>query len=182
MFVFSYGSLIIPDSASAAIGRSIQGNDLIDSVLIGFKRSWGGCSPIVFEENPDSVVNGAFYDIVSVNGAFVMGVLLEVSKDDLSQLVVREKQYDLLDVSSSIYCNKRLSGPIYTFIMKPALRINDNTPNSYIPLRYESRIDSAARNRGTHFFEHFVSTTIPSSLKRISGLYKFFDSEQQNRV
>lgn len=182
MYIFSYGSLIVPDSASAALGRPVAQDELKEAVLTGFKRYWGGFSPIIFKTLGDQVVNGAFYDILSINDSFTMGVVMKVDRREMDELCIREKHYNLLDITHSVYAKERLDGPIYTFVMKPEHRINDDDPDTYIPQKYEARIEESARRRGDHFFENFIYSTLNSPLRRIEGDYTFADVEQQKRV
>jgi hypothetical protein len=179
--VFSYGSLIIPESASAAVGREVSADELVEAFLPDFRRVWGAYVPITMSELDDEEVDGVFFDVTQAPGHYANGIILPATEAELRELTLREKQYDVFDVSDRIVARCEIDH-VVTFVGKPAFRQARGTVRAVIPQRYHDRVLTAARARGDRFHRQLVDTTEPSGLARVGGTYGFVDPEQARRV
>ena len=107
VWVFGYGSLVIPTSLGGTLGREPQrGIDFIAAECDGWERRWN----YGIDVQPGSLV-GADVDridtlvalgIVPVEGACMNGIITVVHADELPGLDARERNYDRVDVTEQV--------------------------------------------------------------------------------
>lgn len=180
MFVFGYGSLFDPASASQTLGRAISDDDLVDAVLLDYRRDWGIYIPVVFDETDE--VDAQFLDIQTAQGHYTNGALLHVSDRELAILVGREAQYDLIDITDRTISAAAGSGQVMTFRGQEAFRAPSATRETVVPLRYRQRIDNAIARRGERFAQSFNASTLAATAPDREGPYRFADPAQANAL
>jgi hypothetical protein len=178
--VFAYGSLMIPDSASRAIGRDVQVEEMRPALLRGYRRVWRARVP-VWSDNLQDNIACVFLDLRPAPGRFTNGLLIDVDEQELAHLRLREAQYGEADVSSAIVPPPN-SGRVITFAASSAFRRNLEGLKSYISTAYAERVARACQAIGPEFLEEFNATTEQSRLPRFEGSYRFIDPEQSKRV
>lgn len=179
--VFSFGSLIIPESASAAVGRKVTHDELDNAIILGMERYWGVHVPIRMDEAEGEEVDGLFYDLRSAPAHYTNGVLLHVTEEEFDSIEKREAQYEARDVTDHIVTRADVT-KVVTFMGAAPYTEARGGMRAIIPQRYEDRILNAARSRGQGFYDSFLATTHPSRIPRIGGTYQFVDPEQAKRV
>lgn len=180
LLLFAYGSLMIPKSASRALGRVVTSADMTPAILKDYQRCWRVRVPI-WSSELESDVAGLFLDVCPAPGRYVNGTLIGITEDELASLKVREEQYAAVDVSSAI--EGRLEGQrILTFIGRPKWRRDLPGLRSFVPARYLNRIERACLLFGADFLREFRATTKPPGHDAFKGTYRFANPEQAKRV
>lgn len=117
--IFGYGSLLNPVSRAATFNE----NEVLEGVILhGYERIFNAAREsdkyiaLNIQENPNKEV---------------MGVLVTVPYEHLSELKQREEGYDMVDVTHQISVKRE--GPIYTFIMQKDICCDGKCiPKSYV--------------------------------------------------
>ncbi|RLJ19374.1 hypothetical protein DJ030_07065 [bacterium endosymbiont of Escarpia laminata] len=184
MHIFAYGSLINLDSASKAVGYSVNKSDVISAKLTGFKRTWD-LVDTVYSNSLCKNVNAVFLNLTASTGMFVNGILISIKEKELSSIAKREKNYDIVDVSSKVYfseCGCKQQYPhknIYTAIAKEQFKIaNEN--NTFFLDEYEKLVMKGVVSFGKQFLEEYLNTTETSNLKKLNGHYEFVNPLQNS--
>lgn len=172
MYVFGYGSLVSPASASRTLLREVDA--LPTARLAGHRRDWRIGAPIVFEDGTRAT--GGFLDVQPHPGSAVLGALLAVSPTQLRMLEGREAQYDTVEVTASISAEIDLAGPVFAFMGRAKHRAN---PDMVLPTHYLELVTDAVATRGEAFAEEFWATTAPAGLPTHDGSYRFADPKQE---
>lgn len=179
--VFAYGSLMIPSSATRALGREIREDDYEPALLKRHRRTWRVRVPLWSGELGEQVA-GVFLDVRPGNGFYLNGLLLEISQSELASLRLREAQYVERDVTDEIDCASGNQVRVVTFVGRPAYCRDLPPMKSHIPQRYLSRIERACKRRGKGFLQEFHETTDRARFPAFNGAYKFISSAQARRV
>jgi hypothetical protein len=119
----------------------------------------------------------AFYNLEPDSGSRCNGVLIPIDAKDLENFDIRERQYDRVKVTESIW--PIIQGEVYTYVGKPEAQTLP--PDTIVAESYEKLVDDGAHEHGDRFAEEFYDSTFAHSLKRYSGNYRFKD-EAQERV
>lgn len=179
--VFAYGSLMIPSSATRALGREVCDDDYEPALLRRHRRTWRVRVPLWSSELSREVA-GVFLDVRRGQGFYLNGLLLDVSQSELASLRLREAQYVERDVTDEIDCVSGGQVRVVTFVGRPAYCRDMPPLKSHIPQRYLSRIERACKRRGKVFLQEFHETTDRARFPVFNGAYKFISSAQARRV
>lgn len=101
VYVFGYGSLMLPESIHKTLQRSDERYDLIDAKLCGYKRGWDIVIPL-YSDQLQQEINALFVNIRRDERMKTGGVIFAVSKEELEKLKHREVNYDCLEVTPFI--------------------------------------------------------------------------------
>lgn len=130
MYVFGYGSLVNIEKLKEYLGRDqmFKTDELFICKLKGYRRVWNvamnnsvdlpGYKHYVEAKDdgtyyrPDCFVT--FLNVETYEGTDIIGVLFKVDEDKLKQLRLRERNYELIDVTQSL--DIEIEGRAYTFI------------------------------------------------------------------
>ena len=115
MYLFGFGSLINLASAQKSFQRVLTQNDLIPVKIKGFQRVWNALESIQFEDKKEEV-NGVFLNIQKKENAILNGVIIEISKEELEILKLREKNYSCITIKSSEVINKIFNDDLIAFM------------------------------------------------------------------
>ena len=103
MYLFGFGSLINLISAQKSFKRVLTQNDLIPVKIKGYERVWNALESIQFKEKQ---VNGVFLNIQKKEDSILNGVVIEISKEELEILKLREKNYSCITIKSNDVLDK----------------------------------------------------------------------------
>src|SRR4051794_27102507 len=92
-YVFGYGSLINGESLARALGRPVAPAEVASGWLRGYRRVFGSPETVAADARPGVATRAWFLDLAPAAGAYVNGVLVPVSDDELAGLRVRERAY-----------------------------------------------------------------------------------------
>lgn len=153
--------------------------------LHGFRRVWGLVED-VYSDSLQREIKAVFLDLVPQQASAINGVLIPVSEKQLERIKLREKNYDVIDVTDRIYLAGRVErlegGSIVTFQGKPEFRLDQVRGEAKIMENYESLVAAGCADLGELFTRTFSATTELSLLDRVSGTYRFLDSAQLSSV
>jgi len=177
MYLFGFGSLINLKSAQKSFQRVLKQNDLIPVQIRGYERVWNAIESIQFN---DEVVNGVFLNIQKNENATMFGVVIELSKEELEILKLREKNYACIEIDAKNVLNKKFDTPLMAFMTTNNEKIaQKGDANSFIPARYIDVLQEALGHYEEIFVNDFKKSleSYPFSLKE--GDYHFTDPLQQ---
>jgi hypothetical protein len=176
LYVFGYGSLISPKSASVGLDRRVVLNDLQTATLKDFKRCWNAVERIQFDGH-EAPSNGIFLNLRAAFGSEVNGVLLALKKAELEQMKLRERNYDCIDVTGQII--EQPAGNVYTFITPPERSATPNLHRAWVPVSYFNLIRNALKLYDAQFAEAFENSTDPLEFGVLEDEYRFVDARQE---
>jgi len=184
-YIFGYGSLIHRESASRALEETLDSGDVLPAALIGYRRSWT-LRERVFSRNLGQEVDAAFLDIREVEGDSINGVLIAVDQDKLRRLSLREKNYELIDVTDHIrtLSSQRLDrgARVFTFRGKPGHHVNAGKGDIYVLTSYKEKVTAGCEQLGEEFLHRFEESTDPPEFPELNGTYTFVDRVQARYV
>ena len=184
MYIFAYGSLINLKSTSKALGHSINKENVLKVNLVGYTRTWDLVETI-YSNALKKDVSAVFLNLTKQDGMFVNGILISISSEELSNIASREKNYNMIDVSSNILLSRYMSkknillDKVYTAIAKQECTIN-SINRLYFLTEYEKLVMNGVVKLGNNFLQEYKSTTETSTLKKLRGEYKFVDPLQNS--
>ena len=120
-YIFGYGSLLNDQSRL----RSAPCSHLVEqyATLVGYQRifdiAYGDHVYANIRKNPDMEV---------------LGVVMEVTNFGFQQLRERERNYDIVDISTQLVGNKWDKSPVYAFIGSDNTRGTETIKQSYLDL------------------------------------------------
>ena len=179
MYLFGFGPLINLASAQKSFQRVLTQNDLIPVKIKGYERVWNALESIQFGEEK---VNGVFLNIQKKEDSILNGVVIEISKEELEILKLREKNYSCITIKSSDVLDKSFDDDLIAFMTtndEKLAKIADT--NSFIPAKYIEVVKEGLKNYDDNFIKEFEKTfeNYPFTLK--DGSYVFTDPIQ-NKV
>lgn len=177
-YLFGYGSIMSPKSASAGLKRLLVKEDFIHADLHGYVRSWTAAEALLFER-VQREATGVFLNLTEKEGVAANGVLLAVSHLELEQMKKREKNYDCIDVTARIEAPLHGEATVVTFVTPPDRQAEAGMQNAYIPARYLDILHDAFATWGEAFEARYALTTEPMGFALMEGEYRFCDPAQQ---
>ncbi len=179
MYLFGFGSLINLASAQKSFQRVLTQNDLIPVKIKGYERVWNAVESIQFGEEK---VNGVFLNIQRNENSILNGVVIEISKEELEILKLREKNYSCITIKSTDVLDESFDDNLIAFMTindEKLAKIGDT--NSFIPTKYIEVVKEGLKSYDDNFIKEFEKTfeNYPFTLK--DGSYVFTDPIQ-NKV
>lgn len=176
-YLLVYGSLLNPSSASAGLLRDIQVSDYIGMTLHGYALSYNVLERVMTHQGVRDV---CFLNVVPCSEGVLDVKCLKVSQHELQCLSVREKNYDVVDISKHI--QPHVSERVVAFCGKQACLL----PHGEKPMILEEYMKKV--DMGVRYFEHDFSSNMLSALDAaargaimVTGDYSFM-SKQQNAL
>lgn len=176
VYIFGYGSLLNLSSTNSVLNKKLSTGDVQTVTLKGYERLWRVKDTVWFESIQQQKY-GLFLDINKKENSHVNGILIKVIKDELENLKLREKNYNLVSIKDSIQEVPNLE--VFTFISKEEHRYKNTDKGVYIPEQYEKMVLSGCSNISSEFKKEYLLTTVNSDLIRLSGNYCFINDEQE---
>lgn len=177
-YVFAYGSLLLPESASRTLDRPVLMEDYVPARVFGWRRTWALLDR-VRSSSDGSEQRARFLDLERQDGACTAGALLRITPDELARLKLRERNYLLEDIGAVTQVvhgrplaeGGRRHSRIVTFVGRPEHRAREG--EGVVPARYLGILDKASLVHGLWLAEEFAKTP-PPDLPRLEGEYRFF--------
>lgn len=186
IYVFAYGSLINEESAKMAKEDQRIPFQQIEAYLNGYKRNWSSIENIYSEKNK-SKITAAFLNIVPDNVTSVNGIIFPVNSKELENLKVRERNYQMIDVTDNIRITSNSIQPtsgtfrVYTFIDKTN-EISNHSKKIVVLSNYVNKVRGGCEKFGIDFCNEFEKTTEPHNFPLLEGSYYFLNPEQNNYI
>jgi len=186
IYVFGYGSLMHPVSASAPLlQRTLDLGEMVPAVLAGYRRSWSAVDTVYAEERGETV-DALFLDLAPSPQGTVTGVLFRVSEQELARLQAREKSYALLDVSDRVRPLSQAalhpSVEVFTFISRPECRPVTEGRGYVVMRNYLAKLEEALAVHGEAFRQRYDASTEAPQARIQTGSYRFTDPLQAELV
>ena len=124
-YIFAYGSLMCPESCGRTLHRDVE---YLPAKVIGVERKFNAIGS-VYHKDSGKNVEVRFANLVNNPESTCLGLMFEVSSEELDKLIAREKFYDLVDISDRVLPQV---GKVYTF-MCPC---NEMMENSFVLKTY----------------------------------------------
>lgn len=113
-YIFAYGSLMCPESCGRTLKRTVS---YTPAILSGYERKFNAFGSVYHHEKQAEVCV-RFANLIENSQSKCLGLVFEISDFELNELIMREKFYDVVDVSHSIEFVDFNSGQVLTFISK----------------------------------------------------------------
>lgn len=116
VYIFAYGSLLNRESASRTLSKEVM-QTYAPAIIFGYSRTFDRHVPQTKRWGEKKRANDTGMLNLFKSEGIVNGVVFEVGKDDLSDLIKREEGYDLVPVITSHWkANNQEPFVSYTFI------------------------------------------------------------------
>lgn len=183
IYIFGYGSLINIKSISKTLRREIDKKEIISEVVLyGYERNWT-LKENVFSITLNREITGIFLNVEkSIDSSFCNGVLFPVSESELDYLILREKNYDLVDISNELSTFMVKNTNAFLFSGRPDFLISQSQDNCYIMNRYIKMIEEGCMNWSNECWTIFNETTQKMNFPVLDGEYTFVDIAQKTNV
>ena len=183
VYVFGYGSLMNVGSAGRLLGRNLAPGELNGAWLNGYVRTWS-LRERVFSASLGREITAVFLDLTPDPAARCNGVLLTLDEAEMERMRRREKNYDMVDVSSrtSAAGGEALDGPVVTFVARPEFRTRGGEDDAWVMRRYLEMIDEACGALGEEFHRAYAASTRTHAYPVLDGRYTFVDPAQAKLV
>ena len=175
-YIFGYGSLINLESAAKTLGRIISDDQVLIVDVKNYLSLWRLVIKVIVHGKRKKPVNAVFLDITNQRGKESNGIVIEVSKDELKKLDIREQYYNRIDITKYIHPQIQDS-KVYSYQGKPEF-FAENFTNPVVLTQYLNIVNKGIKHWGRDFSDKFDATTQPFNFKMINGIYKFFNEEQ----
>lgn len=174
MFVFTYGSLLLPSSLRSTLPQAAW-EDCVPARLSGHRRRFQVAFPndgsqvdkAYFDDRGERPPFVLFADVYRVGGpTAVNGICVPVATEQLTLLGARELRYNTVDVSDRIRPYSGRAGAdldrVLMFLGKPAFTRPNDVQRGVVPESYLDAMENGALFWETHypgFHIDFVSST-----------------------
>lgn len=170
-YIFGYGSLINLVSLGRTIGRPVDVDELKPACLRNYQRFWG-LVETVFSEELAKPVRAVFLDIRPDSDSQCNGVIISVTDVEFSALLVRERNYDCLDVTDKL-TDPPTDGRVKVFAGRNEHQIATPTSECYVMQRYIGLLHTGVDSLGIDFANRFWTDTVSHNYPILDGAYSF---------
>ena len=183
IYVFGYGSLINNKSISRTLKREIADEEIYPVKLTKCSRKWR-LKETVHSELLQKNVQAVFLDVElgADKKSWCNGVLFGVTDKELDSLILREKNYNMANVSNDIDFLNTAPKKVIVFSAKKPFVVSAADNNLYIMQRYIQMVEEGCRHWGNDFLQSFNDTTQKSTIPVLQGKYVFTDEQQSKNV
>ena len=126
-WVFGYGSLVSPKSLARTIRRvAVPGENFHEAVLAGYGRRWNyGVMHITAtwtSESGETIDDGTIValGVIPADDESVLGVVAQLSEEELAALDHRERNYTRVDVTEQVASEASIGGRVFTYVPRNA--------------------------------------------------------------
>jgi hypothetical protein len=174
--VFAYGSLASLASAERTLGRPVAQVGV--ARLPGWRRRWSQARDNLRSEKTFARNDGTTPPYClglnverGVRGSGPNGVLVEVTREELDRLAIREVRYDRIEVTAEIVAEGSPSfGRVFTFTAKPQNLVDSPPPGAVILAPYARAVEAAFESLGADQLDLFHETTGPYPVEVIEAV------------
>jgi len=173
--VFAYGSLVLPESAAATLGRPVEPLEPVR--LHGWRRRWSVYrdnhnSEKVFAREPGGelppFVIGLNLEPGGEPDEAPNGALLAVSEAELARLDVREMRYDRVEVGETIDPAHDFDA-VFAYSAKPEHFAPQPPPGAVAMATYQRVLERGFNALGPSQWQLFDETTGPAPVETIEA-------------
>lgn len=172
--VFGYGSLVSHESASETIGRPVRA--LRPARLRGWRRRWSQARDNHRAEKTFALEDGSLPDyVMGLNlepgeheAGPVNGALIELTREELDRLDVREVRYDRVEVTELIEAEGPLPDRVISYTAKEENFAPEPAPRTVILDTYASAVEAAFEALGAGELDHYLACT-PCEIERVTA-------------
>jgi hypothetical protein len=172
--LFGYGSLVLPESASMTLGRSV--GEMRPAQLSDWRRRFSQRRDNLTCEKTFECGDGRCPEwILGLNveegeddAGPVNGVVIELSEAELDRLDIREIRYDRVDVTGSVD-GANLPDRIVTYKAKKFHFAPDPPEDSVILATYATAVERGFGALGPGELEHYLASTGPYPVERVDA-------------
>ena len=169
VYVFGYGSLIDPKSASHTSSQPITREQMKTVWLQGYRRAWSvHAEARIDEHNETSTHPIAFLNIEPDIARRCNGVLLKIPPTDLPRFDRRERVYERVNVTDQI--SPTPDATVYAYVGRSPY--TNLPPETKVAAGYENLVRNAAKQWGDSFLEAYEATTEPHQLPKFTEAYE----------
>jgi len=171
-----YGSLLNPTSATFGIGRKINVRDYYDIKIYSYRLDYNTHETV---EIAGKEMEVCFLNLTEQENSSIQTKYLIVSKEELQNLAIREKNYQLINVRDC--CIPHSPTDIFTFIGL-ADHLHPFNQQPIILEKYISKITDGVKTFDHDFANSFLPDFKQASKNAIiiQGDYRFFSTIQNN--
>jgi cation transport regulator ChaC len=172
--VFGYGSLVLPESAGATLGRELPSP--APAALQGWRRRFSLARHNLSCEKTFALHDGSLPEwVLGLNiepgehpAGPVNGAVIELSEAELARLGRREIRYEMVEVSGQLR-GEELPERIVTFVAK-AVHFAPSPPEGAVILAsYVRAVETAFEGLGPGERERYLATTGPYPVERVEA-------------
>lgn len=175
--LFCYGSMLNVDSASKSLGRRIELSSFTPCRCVEYDRDWLIAVPVKITHSDDSAEKIAlFLDLRRERSGGCNGALLDVSDDEVSTLIKRERQYDLIQLDVETEAGKVV--PAWSFRGREEFRHYEPEPGDIVLDGYLSLLKAGVSKFSSKFQKCFWSSFPAPPVPVLTGKYFFADPIQ----
>jgi cation transport regulator ChaC len=171
-YLFGYGSLLSPESATRTLLRPVTMADLHPAYLHGFRRTWTAATEVIVTEGSTLGRHTAlFLDLSIASDVTCNGIILAVAEDEWGRLDLRERMYQRMPVQVAE------NGEIlraFTYIVPTGEKKHEGV----VLENYMEMLRQALRTYPDSFGREFWSSTAEPEVPLVRGNYVFRDNEQ----
>jgi cation transport regulator ChaC len=172
--LFGYGSLLSPASASTTLRRQLAIADFRCASIVGYRRTWTAAANVqVATGSGYESKRALFLDLSPSNDSICNGALIEITDDELTQLDIRERQYERVVVQAHLPTS---SVSAFTYMVPTATK----STNGIVLARYLALVREGLTNYPSDFRHCFWSSTDTPPGPLIDGSYTFSDAQQNS--
>jgi cation transport regulator ChaC len=174
--VFGYGSLVLAESASMTLGRTVAAPR--PAALRGWRRRFSQCRDNLAVEKCFALADGS-------RPRWILGLNVEQGEDDagpvngaliqlegqaeLDRLALRELRYLAVDVTAMVDVSGELPKRVFVFTARPEHHAPDAPDGAVILATYARALEAAFTALGEGELERFRETTGPYPVERVEA-------------
>jgi cation transport regulator ChaC len=162
--VFAYGSLVLPDSAAATLGRPVPAPE--PATLRGWCRRWSiyrdtRRAEKTFARTPGGelppFILGLNLERAAASDAATNGALLALSEEELERLDLRELRYDRVEVTEDV--SDHGFDAVFTYTAKEGHLAYSPPPGAVAMASYLRTLERAFTLLGSDHWQRFLQNT-----------------------
>jgi len=171
--VFTYGSLVLPESAAMTLGRQVT--EVAPAALHGWRRRFSQVRHNLRCEKTFELGDGTRPEWIlglniersSYEDHSVNGVVIEIAEAELDRLDLRELRYDRTEVTGLVE-GEALPDRVFSYRAKPVHHAPEPPPGAVIIAAYARTVERAFDALGPDQLDLFLTTT-PYPVERVEA-------------
>lgn len=172
-WLFVYGSLLNNQSAARVLGR--PAGSYVPYCLRRASLLWSSPQKVrLLSDHSVFVASSLNIDLNAADDRCAQGALLEVSSNEIANLLIRENGYSLINIEERMAAE--YPGRAYVFA-----DLRSNARETVVMQAYLERVLDGANSQG-EAFETAYRQGLPAPKHIIEGNFEFFDTAHQRLV
>lgn len=174
-YIFGYGSLVSKQSTERTLGRKLEEKTSDYCGLKGYRRIWNFKARVMTTLN-EEIINAVFLNIMPCSSeGTINGFLFKVDKQELDKLKKRERNYDCVDVTDSIFDHKISleNHKVFTFsCVDDQYLSKPGDPTCFVLKNYDLLVNEAFKKVSESYHREYEETTVQHNYDFALGPYK----------